>query len=222
MRKPDIKSALIAAAVVFTTATTFASIEFKSGGAMLRLTDANGAVESLVADGAERVVPAAEAFTIQLLDGKGEPTLLKSTEFVFEGLSRVEHVERVGVWRHANGLVVRMEVAAADGEFRFTPSVEGIPAGMLLEWFDGPQVCISPDRKLFWPEWDGIEVTKFAHPYHPVGYRERFSNDRSKSFYPGLAQMQCMAAYKDGKGVYFSAVDTRHTPKAVDWEELGD
>ena len=61
MRKPDIKSALIAAAVAFTTATTFASIEFKTGGATLRLTDANGAVESLVADGAERIVPAAAA-----------------------------------------------------------------------------------------------------------------------------------------------------------------
>ena len=125
MRKPDIKSALIAAAVAVTTATTFASIEFKSGGATLRLTDANGAVESLVADGAERIVPAAEAFTLQLLDGTGEPTLIKSSDFIFA---------REGgllAWRHANGLVVRMKVTAADGEFRFTPSVEGIPAGML-------------------------------------------------------------------------------------------
>ena len=221
MRKPGFKSALIATAVALAAATTFASIEFKSGGATLRLADANGAVESLVADGAERVVPAAEAFTLQLLDGKGEPTRLKSSEFAFEprvtfaGGGRGATALPVGdgragspcpplgfTWRHANGLVVKMMIEAGDGEFRFTPSVEGIPAGMLLEWFDGPQVCIAPDRKLFYPSWDGVEVTKFAHPYRPVCYRERFSPPGGNSLYPGLAQMQFMAAYKDGKGVY--------------------
>jgi hypothetical protein len=50
-----------------------ASVEFKSGGEVLRLADANGAVESLVAvDGSERLVAAIEAFTLQLLDEKGE------------------------------------------------------------------------------------------------------------------------------------------------------
>lgn len=53
-------------------------------GEKLRLSERCGAVESLVADGAERVVPAAEAFTLQLLDGKGEPTCLKSSDFAFE------------------------------------------------------------------------------------------------------------------------------------------
>ena len=94
MKKPDFKSALITA-VALAAATACASIEFKSGGTTLRLADANGAVESLVADGAERVVPAAEAFTLQLLDEKGEPTRLKSSEFAFEGFSRVDRVEKV-------------------------------------------------------------------------------------------------------------------------------
>ena len=244
----------VAAALVACAAS--ASIEFSSSGAKLCLSERCGAVESLVtADGAERVVPAAEAFTLQLLDGKGEPTRLKSSEFAFEGFSRVDRVEKVNrvtcsggnvnedkssrnfstfqpfnfstcTWRHANGLVVRMKIEAADGEFRFTPSVEGIPVGMLLEWFDGPQVCIAPDRKLFWPEWDGVEVTKFSHPFHPagfhpIGFRERYAPPGGNSLYPGLAQMQFMAAYKDDMGIYFSAVDGRHTPKAVDWEDLG-
>ena len=114
-------------------------------------------------------------------------------------------------------MVVRMEVTAADGEFRFKPSIEGIPDGMLLEWFDGPQVCIAPDRKLFWPDWDGVEVTNYnSRPYHHIAYRKRFTPGFGSSLYPGLAQMQFMAAYKDGKGLYFSAVDYRHTPKAVD------
>ncbi|MBR4651994.1 MAG: hypothetical protein IKO72_01415 [Kiritimatiellae bacterium] len=207
------KSLIGAVAFVFAFAAS-AAIEFKTEGAVLRLSDACGAVESLAArDGAQRVVPAAEAFTLQLLDGKGEPSLFKSSDFSFS------HEGGRLAWRHANGLAVQMEVTASDGEFRFRPSIAGIPAGMLLEWFDGPQVCISPDNALFWPEWDGIEVTKFAHRYRPAGYRARFSGN-SPSLYPGLAQMQFMAAYRDGHGVYFSAVDGRHTPKAVDWEEV--
>ena len=230
-----VKPVVLAVVVAFTFASAArASIEFKTDGATLRLASRNGAVESLVAyDGTERIVPAAEAFTLQLLNGKGEPTRLKSSDFAFS------HDGSVLAWRYegetrsteaadaqervasgVSGLTVRMSVAAAGCAFSFTPSVEGIPAGMLLEWFDGPQICISPDRKLFWPEWDGIEVTKFAHLYRPAGYRERFAPPGGTSLYPGLAQMQFMAAYKDGKGAYFSAVDDRHTPKAVEWEQI--
>ena len=212
------------AAAMFASLSVFASIEFETAGASLRLSEKRGAIESLVAaDGAERLAPSAEAFTLQLLDGKGEPTLLRSSEFAFEtGRDGVPSPsdEACFLWRHANGLVVRMKIEAAKGEFRFTPSVEGIPAGTLLEWFDGPQVCISPDKKLFWPDWDGVEVTNYnSRPYRHIGYRKRFTPGFGSSLYPGLAQMQFMAAYKDGKGVYFSAVDDRHTPKAVDWDQ---
>ena len=214
MRIIGFKSAVFTAVVAFAFAAS-ASIEFKSGGAVLQLADANGAVESLVAaDGAERLVAATEAFTLQLLDEKGEPTRLKSSDFAFSrdgGLL---------TWRHTNGLVVRMEVSAADDVFYFRPSVENIPAGMLLEWFDGPQVCIAPDRKLFWPYWDGMEIANYAHRnYRQAGYRKRFDGSIG-SLYPGFAQMQFLAAYKDGTGVYFSAVDDRHTPKAVEWSRI--
>ena len=229
----------VAAALVACAAS--ASIEFSSSGAKLLLSERCGAVASLVADGVERVVPAAEAFTLQLLDGKGEPTRLKSSEFAFEprvtfaGGGRGATALPVGdgragspcpplgfTWRHANGLVVKMKIEAANGEFRFTPSVEGIPVGMLLEWFDGPQVCIAQDRTLYWPYWDGCEVTDFkCRRYRPVGYVERYGESIS-SLYPGFCQMQFMAAYKEGKGVYFSAVDGRHTPKGVEWERIDD
>ena len=73
----SIKSVILFGAVAFASGTSSA-IDFKSGGMMLRLSDSHGAVESLVAaDGAERVVAASEAFTLQLLDGKGEPTRFK-------------------------------------------------------------------------------------------------------------------------------------------------
>ena len=201
-----------------------ASIELKSDDAVLCLSEKNGAVESLVAAGVERVVPAAEAFSLQLLDDKGEPTRLKSSEFVFEWSapkistpSTLLHGQLL-TWRHATGLVVHMFITATGGEFRLKPSVENIPAGMLLEWFDGPQVCFAPDRALVWPVDEGVEVTKFEKKYRLTGYRERFAPWPDDPLYPGLAQMQFMAAYKDGRGVYFSAVDDRHTPKAVDWD----
>ncbi len=204
---------MLAAVALAFAATCGAAIEFKSSGATLRLSEKSGAVESLMAqDGAERAVPAAEAFTLQLLDGKGEPTLLKSTGFSFS------HEGGRLTWRHSSGLRVGMEVSAEGGEFRFRPSVEGIPAGMLLEWFDGPQVCIASDRTLYWPYWDGVEMNDYKrHAYRPAGYRERF-NGGGDSLYPGFCQMQFLAAYKDGRGVYFSAVDSRHTPKGVVWE----
>ena len=53
MKKTDFKSALITA-VALAAATVCASIEFKSGGATLRLSETRGAVESLVAQGYDR------------------------------------------------------------------------------------------------------------------------------------------------------------------------
>jgi len=46
---------------------------------------------------------------------------------------------------------------------------------------------------------------------------------RSQAFgglYPGNAQMQFLAHYRDGKGLYFAAEDARHTQKGVEWEYL--
>lgn len=197
----------------------YAHIELDSGGARLALSGCNGAVVALTAaDGSNRVVPAAEAFTVQLLDGNGNPTRLASSDFAFA------HDGACLEWCHASGLRVRMGVTAADGEFRFRPSVEGILAGMLLEWFDGPQICIASDRILYWPFWDGCEVTDFRkrrERYRPAGYSPRYV-EAMISLYPGFCQMQFLAAYRDGEGIYFSAVDDRHTPKGVDWEIMDD
>ncbi len=209
-----IKSMILSCAVAFAYGTSSA-IDFRSGEMMLRLSDSNGAVESLVADdGSERVMAAAEAFTLQLLDGKGEPTRLKSSDFAFSRKGNCLS------WRHANGLHVSVLVTAADDGFRFKPAVEGIPAGMLLEWFDGPQVCVPDDNILYWPYIDGCEVLDYTRrPYRPLAYRERYAGSVG-SLYPGFCQMQFLAAYKGGKGVYFSAVDDRHIPKGVEWEHL--
>ena len=231
----------LAAAVAFASASAFASIKLTSGGATLCLSE-NGAVESLTVDGGGRVMPATEAFTLQLRDAKGEPTRLNSSEFAFVphaksakcaklSEKKLSELGELGVrqnaqfeWRHANGLVVRMAITATGGEFRFKPSVEIIPAGMLLEWFDGPQIHVAADNTLFWPYVDGVEVTdvtRRGNTYQPISFRDR--NWRGiYSLYPSYCQMQFLAAYKNGRGVYFSAVDDRHTLKQVDWERIGD
>ena len=65
MHTPETKSFRFASAVALVVSVSSA-MEFKADGAVLRLSETNGAVESLVAaDGAERVMPAVEAFTLQ-------------------------------------------------------------------------------------------------------------------------------------------------------------
>lgn len=89
------KSALFAAAA-FALSLAVDAETLYSDGAVLSLAEHNGAVEFMRgADGVPRVVAADEAFTLQLLDGKGNPTRLKSSDFAFEGCSRAERVDRV-------------------------------------------------------------------------------------------------------------------------------
>ena len=218
MRILAVKSVMLVTTAAL-AAVASASIDFRSGEFVLRLSEKCGAVHSIIGtNGVERIVPSAEAFTLQLLDGNGESTRLKSSDFSFmydgECLS----------WCHTDGLHVSILVTVTDGEFRFKPMVEGIPSGMLLEWFDGPQVSIAADQVLYWPYVDGIEVADFTRrrsPYHPICFRDR--NWRGiYPLYPNTCQMQFLAAYKNGKGTYFSAVDNRHTPKDIDWERIGD
>ena len=225
---------MVAFAAVSSRAATF-----YSEGSVLSLAEHNGAVEYMRgADGVPRVVAADEAFTLQLLDGKGNPTRLKSSDFAFEGYNHVEHVEHVEsvekslhdlpvlhgstiTWKHQNGLVVRMEITAADGEFRFKPAVEGIPAGMLLEWFDGPQVFVRSNTRLYWPYMDGCEVSDHAvrlgtpWEYRPAGFTPRYRT--IGALYPGWSQMQFLASYANGIGLYFAAADPHHTPKATEF-----
>ena len=84
MRIQGTKSALFAAAA-FALSLAVDAETLYSDGAVLSLADHNGAVEFMRgADGVPRVVAAEEAFTLQLLDGKGNPTRLKSSDFAFE------------------------------------------------------------------------------------------------------------------------------------------
>ena len=201
-------------------APKYGALVFRNDEARLELSPACGAVLSLCgADGAERVVPADEAFTLQLLDNAGIPTRIRSSKCAFE-------VRDGGtlVWHHPLGLEVTLTVRPEPGGgFAFTPEVRDLPGGMLLEWFDGPQIHIANDRLLYWPFYDGCEVSDLANregsawsDYRPLGWTPR--RKAWGALYPGHAQMQFLAAYRDGAGLYFAADDRRHIPKAIEYD----
>ena len=187
-----------------------------SDGSVLSLAEHNGAVEFMRgADGISRVVAADEAFVLQLLDEAGNPQRIASHEFRHSFVGNVHH------YVHANGLAVKIVVRGGGGAFHFKPEISGVPTGMLLEWFDGPQICVRADTRIYWPYMDGCEVSDHAvrlgtpWEYRPVGFTPRYRT--ICALYPGWSQMQFIASYSDGVGLYFAAVDPRHTPKATEF-----
>ena len=200
-----------------------AVIRLVSGDSVLTLGGADGAIRSLkTADGVERAYPADEAFRLQLLDGKGEAIPLSSRDF-----SCTAAEDGRFIYRRPDGLTVEMSVKPAeDGAFEFRPAVHGIPKGVLLEWFDGPCLVMPNDVKLYWPCSDGCEVSNFSNredkaswsDYRPIGWTPRCKS--WGSLYPGKCQMQFLAYYKAGRGVYFMAEDPRHTQKGVEYDYI--
>lgn len=189
------------------------------GAVDYRLSAHTGALESLKGeDGIERVLPASEAFALSFLDGKGDEIWMRSSDFAFtkEGETLV--------YRRAEGPTVKIRVREENGALLFRPTVSDWPNGLRLNSFDGPQVCASMKGRLFWPFCDGVEVneydtkTEFSDGHVPLRWVPRVSG--LGSLYPAEAQMQFIAHYRDGHGVYFAARDGRHTQKAVNWERM--
>lgn len=191
----------------------------RSGETVAVLSGRTGALLSLKgADGAERVVPAPEAFSLSLLSEAGEETVLKSSDFAF--------VRRGNLLRYARpeGPTVEIAVRTAGGEILFRPRVFDWPKGLRLNWIDAPRVDVAESGALYWPMLDGCEVTDYRTRlnrrswawYEPICWPKRRKG--SGGLYPGYAQMQFLAHYRDGKGLYFAAHDETHVQKGVEWE----
>lgn len=191
----------------------------RSGETVAVLSGRTGALQSLKGtDGAERVVPATEAFSLSLLSEAGEETVLKSSDFAF--------VRRGNLLRYARpeGPTVEIAVRTAGGEILFRPRVFDWPKGLRLNWIDAPRVDVAESGALYWPMLDGCEVTDYRTRlnrrswawYEPICWPKRRKG--SGGLYPGYAQMQFLAHYRDGKGLYFAAHDETHVQKGVEWE----
>ena len=193
----------------------------ESNGARAVFSDATGAIISLQGDDAvERIVPTAEMFTLSLLDDAGNETVLKSSDFA---------LSRKGgdlAYSRKEGPFVEIAVRADSGTFTFKSRVSNWPKGFRLNWIDAPHVNVSTTGRLYWPYLDGCEVSDYTTRtnrnswcyYEPITWVKRCQS--FGGLYPGNAQMQFLAHYQDGKGVYFSAEDDHHTQKGVEWEYL--
>ncbi|MGN0832216.1 MAG: DUF4886 domain-containing protein [Kiritimatiellia bacterium] len=198
-------------------------IVFRADAATMRLAGASGAILSLKgADGVELLERADEFFVLQLLDAGGNGRRLRSSDF------RLERVGDTLVFTRDEGPRVTVKVGLAEGRFDFTPTVSCVPAGWLLEWFDGPQPYVaSTGGRLYWPFYDGCEVSDLKQresavwaDYRPIGHTPRCK--AWGALYPGHCQMQFMAYYRDGRGLYFGCHDPTHTQMGVEYDWRGE
>ena len=202
-------------------AITSPAFTMEDAGCAARFSDRNGALVSLKGtDGAERVLPAQEAFVLCFLDDEGNEIRLKSSDFDFcrEGGKLL--------YRRSDGPEVALSVRVEGGVLKMRPRVSAWPKGLRLNWADAPQVVVSTAGRLYWPFEDGCEVADYAKreadriwaKYRDAGWIARCT--AAGGYYPGTAQMQFMAHYRDGQGLYFATHDGRHVQKLVDWQRL--
>ena len=176
-------------------------------------TGPRGEVVSVRSGGEELCVPAAEAFTLQLLDKEGNELTFESSRFSYDGKVWSGHPDMPG-------LTVEMKISAGENHIAFRPRVTGVPSDWVLSWFDGPQICYPRHRgiDLVHPLHDGVIVSEPLPPkeYHPIGFAKR--GVFYGSFYPGRCQMQFMALCRENHGVYFAAHDPASATKAVEYD----
>ena len=179
----------------------------------------HGQIVSLCSRGMEFCVPAAEAFTMELLNRQGDALLLKSSDFVCNDLIYSSCAAMPSI-------KVSIKISNDDKFLRFRPHVSGIPADWVLSWFDGPQVFfpLNDNIKLLLPQHDGVVISdpkRRIQPYHPIAFAKR--GTPFGIAYPGRAQLQCMAIFREGQsGIYFAAHDCSGAIKAVEYEVLQD
>ena len=212
------KQILAGLSVLWTLGACGGTFVLEGDGVKAAFDDATGALVSFAgADGVNRVLSAPEAFALSLLDGAGNETVLHGKDFRFA---------RTGdafVFTDARGLEVRLAHRFAGGALRTRIAVRGWPEGRRLNWVDAPRVDVDEANLLYWPIYDGCEVSDYTRydggsswcVDEPVGFFTRCRAD--PALYPGNVTMQFMASYRGGRGLYFAAEDPRHVQKGVRW-----
>lgn len=177
----------------------------------LILSENNGAICDLMQNGKSLITTSDRAFHLRLLDDNGDTVLVDDrdfSEFSFDG-------DGILHWCGCDKFP-RMEVTlkirkAEHGSFRFRPSVTGIPAGHYLELIAAPLLGVPLAHDLLMPHSDGalFQLEKAIDEE----WADHLSFPGYCDCYPGLKQMQFLAAYSDNGGVYLAADDLTHSIK---------
>ena len=180
---------------------------------VLRLSDKNGAIVSMTADGKQLTAAAERAFRLRLMSETGDPVTLDDRDFdkfSFDG----KFLLHWSSCRKFPGMEMMLKIRTAEqSSFRFRPSLTGLPAGWRLELMSAPLLGIPLDSELLMPQSEGA----LYNYYEAVGetWDEHFSFPGNCNHYPGMCQMQFLAAYADRAGVYFAADDFGHSTKFI-------
>lgn len=152
-----------------------------------------------------------ELFRFRLRSKQGEKIWISSRDF-----RRKRFSESTFIFSHQKRfppLKVKIALKAGQDAFFFRPMISGIPDGWGLEWLDVPELTVNARNELFHPRSEGAIIR------HPEQRKYRPPDIENPDFYldnyPGRCQMQFMAAWRQGKGLYYAAHDAQGTPKRI-------
>lgn len=195
-----------------------------SGKSRIEFSPENGTIQAFTFDDVQLAVPAEEAFSLRLMSVEGNRIRIGANEFSgFQWKCAAGALHQFWTGGAAYpGLSVEMTVRPGNDDFfRFRMTVRGIPAGMELELVNAPCPSVPSNCELLWPYSEGVLVDRalkgkpmpMGGPGEPAGM-----------IYPGICQMQFLAAYHSRGGLYFAAEDPEHTTKTIDLaiEESGE
>ena len=165
----------------------------------------------MTSNGKDLAGTSARAFRIRLLTEDGDSEQLDDSDFgqfAFDGKELLHWSD----CRKHPGLEMFLKIRSAEnGSFRFRPSLKGIPENLRLELVSAPLVGIPLDSELLLPRSEGVV-------YNHSGliadtWDEHFTFPGYCNHYPGMCQMQFLAAWSDNAGIYFAADDYGHATK---------
>ncbi|MBQ9336956.1 MAG: hypothetical protein IJS14_06645 [Lentisphaeria bacterium] len=185
--------------------------ELKNQGTCLQLSAKSGAVLGMSANGKNLTGASDRAFRIRLLDPAGDAVTLDDRDFADFSFDGKELLQWSGCGKFP-GLTMALRIRPAEhGSFRFRPSLSGIPADLRPELMSAPLLALPLDSELLLPQSEGA----LYHYSGAVGeeWDEHFSFPGNCNHYPGMCQMQFLAASADHAGIYFAADDFGHATK---------
>ena len=180
----------------------------------LRLSERNGAIESITFHGTELAAPSPGMFTLRMyLHETGDYRFFQAEEF-----PKFRREGELLLWSghpEAPEFTVGCRITF-DGEFfRFRPSLRNLPEGMWADLIEMPRLSVPLEKEIFWPHGPGClirEPWKSFREYHHAG----FPGNSDPCVYPGSASVQFLAAYGSRYGLYYAADDPTHSIKTME------